>query len=315
MILITGGMGFIGLHTARRFLDSGESVVITQFQQRREPEFIRDEFGKRVFVERLDVTNAHGVMDVVHRHKVTGIVDLVAPALNALSPTEDYHVNMDGLINILEAARLFDVRRVILGSSIGVYSGVPEGPYREDMFLPVTSTNPTETWKKAWEITGLHYGDRTGLDVISARLSGIYGPLYHTLVNLPSRMCHAAAKGVAADFSGARGGAPFEEDQSDFCYVKDCAQGLQLLMSAEKLPNRIYNVAAGVARSNKELAEAVQRVVPNTEIKLQPGKGPRYKPNQYLDITRARNDVGYTQEYPIERAVEDYIGWLRTNPV
>jgi UDP-glucose 4-epimerase len=308
-------MGFIGLHTARRFLDSGENVVITQFQQRREPDFIKDEFGKRVFVERLDVSSPHAVLDVVRRHKVTGIVDLVAPALNALSPTEDYHVNMDGLINVLEAARLFDVKRVILGSSIGVYSGVPQGPFTEDMFLPVTSTNPTETWKKAWEITGLHFADRTGLDVVSARLSGIYGPLYHTLANLPSRMCHAAAKGVAADFSGTRGGAPFEEDDSDFCYVKDCAQGIQLLMSADKLPNRIYNVAAGVARSNSELASAVQKIVPNTEINLQAGRGPRYKPNQYLETTRAHEDVGYTPEYPIERAVEDYIGWLRTNPV
>ena len=315
MILILGGMGFIGLHTARRFLDTGENVVITQFQQRREPEFIRDEFGKRVFVERLDVGNAHAVLDVVRRHQVTGIVDLVAPALNALSPAEDYHVNMDGLINVLEAARLFDVKRVILGSSIGVYSGVLEGPYKEDLFLPVTSSNPTETWKKAWEITGLHYGDRTGLDVVSARLSGIYGPLYHTLANLPSRMCHAAVKGIPADFSGARGGVPFAEDQSDFCYVKDCAHGLQLLMSAEKLPNRIYNVAAGVARSNQELADAVRKVVPTAEINLQPGKGPRYKPNQYLDISRANQDVGYSQEYPIERAVEDYIGWLRKNPV
>src|SRR5438093_6038676 len=239
MILILAGMGFIGLQTARRFLDTGEDVVITQFRQRREPEFIRDEFGKRVFIERLDVGNAHAVLDVVRRHKVTGIVDLVAPALNALSPAEDYHTNMDGLINILEAARLFDVRRIILGSSIGVYSGVPEGPFKEDMFLPVTSTNPTETWKKAWEITGLHFADRTGLDVVSARLSGIYGPLYHTLANLPSRMCHAAAKGVPADFSGTRGGAPFEEDESDFCYVKDCAHGIQLLMSADKLPTRI----------------------------------------------------------------------------
>ena len=201
---------------------------------------------------------------------------------------------MDGLINVLEAARLFDVKRVILGSSIGVYSGVPQGPFKEDMFLPVVSTNPTETWKKAWEITGLHFADRTGLDVVSARLSGIYGPLYHTLANLPSRMCHAAA---------------------NFCYVKDCAHGIQLLMSADKLPNRIYNVAAGVARSNKELANAVQEVVPNTEIKLQPGKGPRNKPNQYLDTTRAQQDVGYMPEYPIERAVQDYIGWLRKNPV
>ena len=74
MILITGSMGFIGLHTARRFLDAGEQVVITQFTTRREPDFIKDEIGKRLFIERLDVTSHHDAIDVVRRHKITGIM-------------------------------------------------------------------------------------------------------------------------------------------------------------------------------------------------------------------------------------------------
>src|SRR6059036_1590197 len=111
MILITGGMGFIGLHTARRFLDAGEEVVITQFSTRREPDFIKDEIGKRVTVERLDVTNTLETIDLVRRHKVTGIVHLAVPGLAALSAAEDYRVNMMGLLNVLEAARLGDVKR------------------------------------------------------------------------------------------------------------------------------------------------------------------------------------------------------------
>src|SRR2546421_270689 len=85
VILITGGMGFIGLHTARRFLDAGEQVVITQFTTRREPDFIKDELGKRVFVERVDVTSHHDVTEVVRKHKVTGIIHLAVPALAALT--------------------------------------------------------------------------------------------------------------------------------------------------------------------------------------------------------------------------------------
>ena len=57
MILITGGMGFIGLHTARAMLDAGEDVVITYYQTWREPDFIKDEFGGRVQVEQVDVTD------------------------------------------------------------------------------------------------------------------------------------------------------------------------------------------------------------------------------------------------------------------
>lgn len=52
MQLITGGMGFIGLHTAQALLDMGESCVITQHQVSRMPNFIREEIGKRVFVDR-----------------------------------------------------------------------------------------------------------------------------------------------------------------------------------------------------------------------------------------------------------------------
>ena len=54
--LITGGMGFIGLHTAKAFVDAGEDVVITYYQTWREPSFIKDEFGKRVIVEKADVS-------------------------------------------------------------------------------------------------------------------------------------------------------------------------------------------------------------------------------------------------------------------
>jgi UDP-glucose 4-epimerase len=290
-------------------------VVITQFQTRREPDFIKDELGKRVIVERLDVTSGNELMDIVRKHKVTGIVDLVAPALGALSPGEDFRVNMLGLINVLEAARLFDVRRVTLGSSIGVYSGLRQGPFKEDALLPIASGNPTETWKKAWEITGLHYADRSGLDVVSARLSGIYGPLYHTLANLPSRFCHAAVKGVPADYSGARGGAPFADDVGDFCYVKDCAAGIYQVHTAEKLPHRIYNIAAGEGKTNQQLADAVKTVVPTAELPLQPGGGPRSRPDPWLDTSRAREDVGYEPAFTLEQAVADYIGWLRNHPV
>jgi UDP-glucose 4-epimerase len=81
MILITGGLGFIGLHTARRFLDVGEQVVLTQYRARREPDFIKSEVGKRAFIETLDVTAGHDVIDLVRRHKVTGIVTSPCPAL------------------------------------------------------------------------------------------------------------------------------------------------------------------------------------------------------------------------------------------
>ncbi|MGH7830009.1 MAG: NAD-dependent epimerase/dehydratase family protein [Candidatus Binatia bacterium] len=282
MILITGGLGFIGLHTARCFLDAGEPVVLTQYRVRREPDFIKEEIGKRAFIEKLDVTSAHDVLDLVRRHKVTGIVHLAVPGLGALSAAEDYRVNMTGFLNILEAARLSDVTRVSLASSVAVYAGLAGGPFQEDALLPVESGNPTEAFKKALEILGMHYASRTALEVVSLRIGSPFGPLYHSLAAPTSRMCHAAAKGAPVDFTGARRGVPYEEDETGAFYVKDCAMAIRLLQMAGKLSHRIYNISGEQPVTYREFAAMVRKVAPNTRIGLQPGKSPRSRPNAYL---------------------------------
>jgi UDP-glucose 4-epimerase len=313
MILITGGMGFVGMHTARRFLDVGERVVITQHQASREPEIFKNDIGKALIVERVDITSSYDMLDVVRRHKVTDIVHLVAPRLGALSPAEEFRVNITGLLSVLEAARLGGVRRLQVASSQSVYTGLPEGPYREETPLPVVSANSTEAFKKTFEILTLHYADRTGLPVVLMRLGGIYGPLYYSMFNIPSRMCHAAIKGVPADFSGALG-TPYAEDDGDFCYVKDCARGIQMLHAAEKLSHRVYNIGAGRGFKVGEIAAAVTKAAPGAQITVQPGRNPRGRANAYMDLTRTRAEVGYQPEYDIQRGVAEYIGWLRTHP-
>jgi UDP-glucose 4-epimerase len=314
MILITGGMGFIGLHTAHRFLDAGEDVVLTQYRARREPDFIKDELGRRAHVEALDVTDGAAVRGVIKRHGVTSIVHLAVPGLGALGPADDYRVNMFGLLNVLEAAQEAGVRRVSLASSVAVYSGVPGGPFREDAPLPIPSGNPTEAFKKSFEILGLHYADRAGMDVAALRIGGIYGPLYHSMSNLPSRMAHAAVKGVPADYTGARGGTPYADDAADLCYVKDCAAGIVLVHMAETLPRRTYNIGGGRATSNGELAAAVRKVVPDAQIELREGAGPQARTDAYMDLASIRADLGYEPSYTIDSAIADYIAWLRSNP-
>jgi len=313
MILITGGLGFIGLHTARRFLDVGEQVVLTQFRVRREPDFIKAEIGKRAFIETLDVTATHDVIDIVRKHRVTGIVHLAVPGLGALSAAEDYRMNVMGFLNILEAARLFQVRRVSFASSVAVYAGLAEGPFREDAPLPVHSGNPTETFKKALEILGLHYASRTDLEVVQLRIGTPFGPLYHSLAAPTSRIIHAAAKGVPADFTGARGGAPHQEDDTGAFYVKDCARAIQLLQMADKLSQRIFNISSEAPMKYREFVEAVKKVVPNAQIDLPPGHGPRNRPNAYMDISRLKQEVGYQPEYSLEQGARAYIDWLRNH--
>lgn len=308
-VLITGGMGFTGLHTAKSFLDAGEDVVITWYQTWREPDFIKDEYNQRVKIERIDVTSHHDIAAVVGKHGVTEICHLAVPGLGALSAAEDYRVNMAGLINVLEAGRLFGVKRISVASSQTVYGGVTGGPFREDMNLPAQSRSGTEAFKKAWEILALHWGDRAETEVVMLRLGGICGPLYHTLANLMSRLVHAAVKGTEPDYG--RGGVPFAEDTQDWGYVKNVALGTQLLHTTEKLNHKIYNVGGGRAVTNQEVVDSIHEIIPNAKLPMQEGKSPRWRPNGYMDLSRLKGDTGYQAKYEIPEAVADYIKWIQ----
>lgn len=313
MILITGGMGFIGTHTARRFLDMGEDVVITHYRVQRAPEFIADQLGKRLSVETIDVTSPHDLLEVARKHSVEGIVHLAVPGLNALRPAEEYRVNMVGLINVLEAARQLGMKRASIASSVAVYGSVSAGPFTEDAPLPIGSGGSTEAYKKAWEILCLLYAQQTGQDVALLRLGGIYGPLYHSMANLASRLCHAAVRSRPLDLAAGRGGAPFEDDAQDWCYVKDCALGIQLVQSAESPQHKSYNISGGTAVSNRALVDAVAEAVPGFEANLQPGRGARSRENPYMDIGLAKADVGYEPAHDINSGIADYAVWLKTH--
>ena len=318
MVLITGGMGFIGLHTARKFLDAGESVVITRYRTWREPSFLKDEYGKHVVVESLDTTSPFDCLSLVRKHHVDSVVHLAMPGIAALSPAEDFRVNMLGLVNLLEAARVAGVKRFSVGSSITVYGGL-DGAFREEQPLHVESASATGAFKKAFEILALHYGDRAKVEVVCLRIGVIWGPLYHSMRNMPSRMVHGALKGNTVDLreaAGVPGGLGCEEDETDLCYVKDCAKAIQMIQMARKLNHRVYNVGSGKATSNGQLRDAVRKAVPEARILLQPGKSEGFRSNAYLDIGRVAADTGYAPEFTLESGVADYVEWLRSgNPL
>jgi UDP-glucose 4-epimerase len=147
MILVTGGLGFIGLHTARAIIDCGEDVVLTQFRVAREPDFIKGEIGKHAFVEQLDVTDAERLAEIGKKYPITKIAHLAVPAMNALSASQDFRTNMFGLINLLEAAETWGVDKIGIASSGTVYGGTSESPQQEDVRVPLVGNSPTEAFK------------------------------------------------------------------------------------------------------------------------------------------------------------------------
>ena len=310
-VLVTGGLGFIGSHVVREFLDHEEKVVATRFGGEQLAPFLETYLGRELLVEPLDVASPHAVIDVCRRHAVESIVHLAGPPIGATSPIEEYRINMAGLLNILEAARIVGVRRVSIASSIAIYMG-REGPLVEDMPVRLEASHPIEAFKKAEELLGQYLAAAGQTDLISLRLASVYGPLYRTLRHWPAQLVHAGVSNRSAplDISGIP---PFygDDDAGDLCFVADCARGVRLIHNSARLRFKSYNVGGGQDVTNRRFAEAAASVFPDLEVRLEEGTGPHNWRNSILDLTRARRDADYVPRYTIEQALEAYAIWLR----
>ncbi|MEV5746960.1 NAD(P)-dependent oxidoreductase [Actinoallomurus sp. NPDC052308] len=312
MILITGGLGFIGSHTARALLDLGESCVLTRHRTARIPAFLEDEVGSRLFVEPLDVTDPDAVLGLGERHSITGIVHLAAVFFGSHSPVEEVQANTLGLLNVLRAATEWGVPRVSLASTVGVYLGVNETVLLEDVPLPMTATHPIPAAKKSAELLAGTVAERAGFEAVNLRIGAIWGPLGRPespFFPVP-RLVHAAVRGEAADFSPPRRPA-YTDDGGDYCYVRDCGRAIALLQTADRLNHRTYNIGSGQVTKHTEVIEAIRTAIPDATIDLPAGRSPGAPAEDpYLDLTRLRQDTGFTPAYDPKRAVHDYIAWL-----
>ena len=317
MVLITGGLGFIGPHVARALLDVGESCVLTRRNSSHLPRFIADELGERVFVEQLDLADREALLDLGRRHAITGIVHLAAGGFDGVDPLEYVRLSSQTLFNVLDAARRWDVGRVCLASTIGVYAGALDRPGALDEDTPVplaaSAVLSIPTVKRCGELLASFVGAYAELEVVNMRFSAIWGPLGRersAFFAVPA-LIHAAVRGTAPEVLDRQQNG-YLEDGIDICYVKDCARAVALLQTTEQLDHTTYNVGAGRATSNAELLEAIRDLLPEPDLTLPEGRDPR-RPGQdtWLDISRLQNDTGYEPAYPVKRAAADYIAWLR----
>ena len=314
MILVTGGLGFIGSHTTRALLDLGESCVLVQ---RREPVLPGGLAGQagRVFTERADITDLAALLEIGSRHKVTGIIHLAGSVPwppGAHRPVAGARAAVGSLLNVLQAACDWQVPRVGIASTIGVYGGTTvEGPLREDLPLPMAAGPVIPAFKKIGELLADYLAGATGIEIINYRIS-TWGPGGNprSPFTAAPQLVHAAARGTAPDFSALRSPA-YADDGLDMCYVKDGAKAIALLQLAPRLRYRTYNIASGNMLTNREVATAVRRLIPDARVDLPEGSPAASGQGMRLDISRLREDTGYQPGYDTERAAADYITWLR----
>ena len=182
---MTGGFGLIGAHTARALLDLGERCVIAGRRATVPPDLLAD---SDVIAAQMDCTDFDGVLDVGRRHPITGIVHLAAAGLGG-APLDELSANTQALFTMLRAAQTWGVSRFVLASTIGVYAGVTGGVYREDAPLPIPTGHVIPAYKKSADIMAGVVAASIGLDVFTARIGAIWGPVVRGLDCMVMHRC------------------------------------------------------------------------------------------------------------------------------
>lgn len=314
MIMITGGLGFLGVNLAKLLCDAGEQVLLTSNRNVQLPSFFAPYVDKTLTVTPLDITSLESVLQAIQRFGVISIIHAAVRSEKGNTTLfQAMNVNVTGTVNVLEAAHRAGIRRVVSISSEAVYQGMPDTvPFKEEERLWTTADRFIPGTKKAAEILCRMYDSICGLEVIAVRLTRIYGPLYRGIRNLAGHMVEQAAKGISINLENHD-----PNEAHDILYVKDAARGVMLLLKRPTLAHRIYNLGSGRLTTLKEFADAIKKMLPETEIHLGDGPGPLVSTktsidiNNCVDISRIREETGFTPEFGPYRGVEHYIHWAR----
>ena len=243
------------------------------------------------------------LLDVIKRHRVTHIVHAAAfvGAVSAANPALSVQVNVMGMVNVLEAARAFDVARVVYTSAKGIYGPVL-GEYGAPTYKPVPEDlpkNPKRIYDSAKlmaEQAALYYQANMGLDAVVLRFATTYGPgktARHGKMGVTSAIVENPASGLP--FRLAQGG----DEKDDFIYNKDSAYGIYLACTAENPKSRVYNIGTGVGITLNDVARVIRKHLPHAEIEIGPGLnflGMPYPASNVYDISRARAELGYAPQ-------------------
>jgi nucleoside-diphosphate-sugar epimerase len=305
MILVTGGLGMIGAHTALALVDLGHEVVATAHRRTEVPSFL----SGRVAVESLDVTDRNAFLALAGRHEISDIVHL-AGSIPDEDPVRYFRTDTIGLLNALDAARTWGVRRFAVASSLGVYIGRTEIPWHEELALPTAELpHLIIAFKKAVEPLTTHSLQGSGVQPVVLRIGSTWGPLMD-----PESPFNRIPPYISAVLRGEQPPPLHADDGGDSCYAPDAGRAIALLISTETLRHDTYNVSSGRPATNRELANALEAITPGLRLDLLPGRqgGPGDDP--YLDITRLSRDTGFAPKFDVAAAVADYVAWRADNP-
>ena len=319
-ILVTGGSGLVGSYVLRRLVERGDTVI--NFDAR-EPQgelaWMLRPVADRVQFVSGGIDTWGDVAAAVRDCSPDAIIHIAAvvnvPLLNK-RPGLAAGVNFGGTFNVLEAARVFNVRRVVCLSSIAVLPAIQYQPVDVKHPLFLADEGPGGSFyaaaKVASEAFCWAYHQSYGLDHIIVRPSAVYGfGMQYPIYIKP--MVENAVRGLPTRFAQGR------EFPRDYTHAADVAQ---LIVQAADIPatqvkDRVFFGATGRPLVTAgQVAEVVKQIIPGADIEIGSGLSAddlleiRYR--GVLSIDNARQQLGYEPRFgDIRDGVADYIDTYR----
>jgi len=306
-VIVTGGAGFIGSHMVERLLGEGYHVLVLDdmsngqldnvelFKHNKQYEFhqidISKDFDDRVFQDTSFVFHMAALADIV-------------PSIE--HPDRYYQANVTGTLNIMDACRKYDVKKVVYSASSSCY-GIPDC-YPTPETAPIQPQYPYALMKYLGEELSLHWNKVYGIPVVSLRYFNVYGTRARTnntygavfKVFLKQKL---AGKPLTIVGDGTQ--------TRDFVYVTDVAHA-NLLAAHSKINCEIFNVGMGNPHSINYLAELI-----GGETAYIP-KRPGEPDSTHADITKITKKLKWKPTVSFEQGVQimlDNISYWKDAPL
>lgn len=286
--LVTGGAGFIGSHIVEALVQKGCRVTVLDNLSSGHLSNL-DAVANQIRFIKGDITDQKILSDAVsgckvifHEAAMVSVTDTIARPLSSAK------VNELGTLNVLEAARRHNSRRVVLASSSAIYGDDPKLPKHESMAPKPLS--PYAVQKLAGEHYASVYTNLFGLETVSLRYFNVYGPRqdpsspYSGVISI--FMTRAAEKEKPIIYGDGT-------QSRDFIYIKDVVTANLLAATCDPVKSAIYNVGTGQCLQILRLWELICEL---SSLNLYPNiEAPRVGdvPESVADINKVKTELGF----------------------
>jgi nucleoside-diphosphate-sugar epimerase len=318
MTTLVIGAGLIGSQVARILVERGEKPVLMDVAA--QPAAMGQIVDlSRVALVQGDILRPLSIVDVLRTHGITRIAHTAAnPLLTVGAQREPYaaiNLNIMGTVNVLEAARVTGLKRVVVSSSsvLNHYldGGEDQGNFGREEAFPRPTTFYSAT-KQAVESLGLNYAKWCGIEFAGLRYGAVFGPWSGAGGGGPSNIIREAMRNALAGKE-----AIVPPGAMEWVYSKDAARGTVLALDAKDLGSRVFNITMGAMTTPAEMAEAIQAVAPGARVKFEaPASAAVSLANRdsHADLSRSRRYLGFEPEFRLRDAVKDLAEWMRRYP-